>query len=619
MIMVYSPLNTNFEENGDYPIEPYVAKLDSGEINEWATIELEIPLDDLGVWENIVDDCIISCPTPWNEKELFRVWSKEKNTTEGYLLVEAHQLIRDSIDTIAKDLTNSDVTIVATGQTNGQGAITKLLSGTKFTGHSNISTMDSVRWDKKSITEALLSDDENSFVTRWGGELHCANFDIYMNSKIGINNGVRIAYGKNLKSMKEKIDMYPLVTRIIPEGANGLRLTGLTPWVDSVNINKYANIHEKSVKFDIKVKENEADTEGFATEEEAREELIRLSNLMFTDQHVDTPTINIKTSMVDIRNTTEYKGYEGLENINKGDTIICQHAIYGVDTVARCISYTWNILTNEMIDIQIGDVTENYFNQQSDMAIKVANLFNPNGSVNSNNLEGIINALQVKFRALKNIAQTQHVRAILFEDLDSNSPTFGAMCIGTMGFEIASTRNAENTDWDFRTFGTGKGFDAGEINVGILSAILIQSLDGKVKMDLSQSGKVEINGGALVVKNNNAEVVIDGQYNMHKILVTGTVFITIPANVTSYIWTLAHGLTYKPCSNVYIDADGAGFTVPLPYFRLATVSEDAFGMAFVSRFGCDTTNLRISFDRKRPYLVEETLLFRYYIYKEVAI
>ena len=89
---------------------------------------------------------------------------------------------------------------------------------------------------------------------------------------------------------------------------------------------------------------------------------------------------------------------------------------------------------------------------------------------------------------MKDIAQTQHIRAMLFEDLDSNSPTFGAMCIGTMGFEIASARNAEGTDWDFRTFGTGKGFIADEIVAGILSTILIQNQDGSFKIDLSGTG-----------------------------------------------------------------------------------------------------------------------------------
>ena len=89
---------------------------------------------------------------------------------------------------------------------------------------------------------------------------------------------------------------------------------------------------------------------------------------------------------------------------------------------------------------------------------------------------------------------------MLFEDLDPTSPTFGAMCLGTMGFEIASKRTAKGTDWDWKTFGTGAGFLADFIVAGTMLAD-------------------RINGGTLVlggVKNENGQVVVrldkDGVY-----------------------------------------------------------------------------------------------------------
>ncbi|HZK00926.1 MAG TPA: peptidase G2 autoproteolytic cleavage domain-containing protein, partial [Tissierellaceae bacterium] len=156
----------------------------------------------------------------------------------------------------------------------------------------------------------------------------------------------------------------------------------------------------------------------------------------------------------------------------------------------RCIAQEWEVVEDEIkyTNLELGNFKQNYFDKQSDVTNRVSKILNNNGTVNALSIEGTLNALQTKFKAMKDIAQTQHVRAMLFEDLDVNSPTFGAMCLGTMGFEIASKRNAENTDWDFRTFGTGKGFDASEINVGILSAVMIQNLDGSFKIDLSRTG-----------------------------------------------------------------------------------------------------------------------------------
>ena len=69
-----------------------------------------------------------------------------------------------------------------------------------------------------------------------------------------------------------------------------------------------------------------------------------------------------------------------------------------------------------------------------------------------------------------------------------------------MGFEIASSFKPGTKEWDFRTFGTGKGFIADHIIAGILSAVLIRNLDGSFEIDLSKTG------GALF-KNNGKDAI----------------------------------------------------------------------------------------------------------------
>ena len=96
---------------------------------------------------------------------------------------------------------------------------------------------------------------------------------------------------------------------------------------------------------------------------------------------------------------------------------------------------------------------------------------------------------------------------MLFEDLDPESPTFGAMCLGTMGFEIAAKRTADGRDWDWKTFGTGAGFFADFIVAGTMLADRIKggtlTLGGKNNGDgvakiLDESGKtvvtIDLNG-----------------------------------------------------------------------------------------------------------------------------
>ncbi|HEY5576016.1 MAG TPA: hypothetical protein VIK34_04780 [Clostridiaceae bacterium] len=74
-------------------------------------------------------------------------------------------------------------------------------------------------------------------------------------------------------------------------------------------------------------------------------------------------------------------------------------------------------------------------------------------------------------------AEKQLTTAILFEDKEPGSPSYGAMALGTQGFMIADA--IVNDEWDWRTFGNGKGFTADLIVLGHL-------LGGSVDFDLNQ-------------------------------------------------------------------------------------------------------------------------------------
>lgn len=61
------------------------------------------------------------------------------------------------------------------------------------------------------------------------------------------------------------------------------------------------------------------------------------------------------------------------------------------------------------------------------------------------------------------------VRAVLFEDLNKESPLYGAMAMGTQGLEISKIRTADGRDWDWTTAMTAEGIVASAIVAGILS------------------------------------------------------------------------------------------------------------------------------------------------------
>lgn len=479
MIEIYLKNNINYEANGDITLIPSLCEYNS----ENREITLEHPIDDIGRYKYIEADNVLSIYNKdKKKKEFYRIYSTNK-TLDG-VTAYARPIFYDLIDSILLD--------VRPTQKNGQEALDILLENTPFRGYSNIKTLSTSYYIRKNIVEALISDDENSFINRWGGELYLDNWDIYLNYRIGSDNGIRVEFGYNLESIEEVINFDEIATRVIPVGADGLMLEGDNPWIDSPNINKYSNIKSKVVEFsNVKIGTNEGE---FATEELAREELKRLVNEAF-ENGLDMPVVTYTVSMVDLRDTTEYEQYKMLETVNEGDTVHIYVKKLDINLTTRVTKLNIDKITGRIISVELGSIVKNFFENQADISNRVNNILNSNGTVKAQSLEGTIDSLNTKFKAQRDIAQPQEIRAMLFEDSVEGSPTYGAMCLGTMGFMIANTKTVDG-EWDWRTFGTGKGFTADEIVAGTLRAITLASLDESLKIDL-QNGKALITKGIL--------------------------------------------------------------------------------------------------------------------------
>lgn len=485
MIEIYLKTNTNYDKNGDITLDPTSCTYKDSE----NLITLEHFIDDEGRWKYINFENVIAAEEN-GKKKLYRIYNvvRELYSITAY----ARPIFFDLIDKILLDVRPTNKI--------GQEALNIILADTGFKGHSNISTANTAYYVRKNIVEALLGDEENSFINRWGGEFYCENFDVYINDKIGSDNGVRVEFGYNLNEIEEDVNIEEVVTRIIPVGYNGIMLEGNTPWVDSPLINKYTQPKMRVIEFsDIKLKESSDDEEGFDTIEEARAELIRQCNLLY-ENDIDKPTVNYKIDMINLANTTAYKDFKMLVEVNKGDTVTCYIKHLDIDVKARVIDYERDLITGDYNYIELGNEVSNFFNEQVDIQNKVDNILNNNGNVKAETLEGAINALQTKFKALRDIAQPQSVRAILFEDRIENSPTFGCMCLGTMGFEIASSFKPGTKEWDFRTFGTGQGFFAdyivaGTLNANLIKTGIIKALNGESWINLD-TGEAQLTGTA---------------------------------------------------------------------------------------------------------------------------
>lgn len=504
MIQIYRPENTGYEKNGDMTLLPTTAMVHAVLNGEWEAT-LEHPIDEDGRWKYIIEDAVVKMPS-FNGDQLFRIKKKEKS--DGGITAEMQPIFMDAKD----DCFLTDVRPI---EKTGQQALDMMTApNKKYSARSNITNISTAYYQTKNLIEAISAEDESSFINRWGGEVIYDNYTIVINDRAGDDYGYEVLYGKNIpeNGISEEIETRDIVTRIVPKAYNGNMIEGDEPWIDSPEIEKYPTIRYGVMEFeDVKMREDaqEDDEEDGITVCDTQEQLEEALKKKCEEQFeagADKPTVTLSVDIVMLEGTDLYKDFEDLTKVSLGDTVHCKHSKLNIVTDARVIELEWDCLEKRVDSVVVGEFQYNYIDDATSMMNRVESAIRPDGSVIGQQVKGVLNAINTQLRYQKNAAQTQDVRAILFEDTNPDSPLYGAMCLGTQGFQIADKRTEDGRDWDWSTAFTAKGGYADVLIAGILADKTgknFWNLDtGKMQLSgilkqLTGSGGMEIRDGTI--------------------------------------------------------------------------------------------------------------------------
>ena len=366
----------------------------------------------------------------------------------------------------------------------------------------------------------------------------------------GGDYGGELRYGKNIKQdgLTEEIDTRDVVTRIYPKAYNGYTMTD-NGYVDSPLINSYPTVKTATITFDdVKMSDDameDDEDKGVIicdTQEELDAALEQRCQEQF-DAGLDKPKINISADMILLANTELYKDYKILETVSLGDTIHCRHSRLGIVTDARVIELEYDSIHKRVDSVVLGDFHYDYFDNVSSAVNRIDGAIRPDGSLMAEKIAGFINGAMASLRAQYNVAQKQDVLAILFENLDEESPLYGAMAMGTQGLMISNTRTADGRDWDWTTALTANGLIAGIIVAGILS-----DQTGKSWWNLD-TGVIHLESGYFSGEIHAGSGTFAGQL----IAATGTFSGALTAEVGGVIggWTIIPSGLYKDGMGLY--------------------------------------------------------------------
>lgn len=499
MIQVYEASNTDFNSNGDMTLTPSKAEIHAILNGAW-TASLSHPIDKDGRWKFIEENAVVKMPSFLEDDQLFRI--KKRTVSDSGVEAELEPIFYDSI---------GDCFLVDVRPTNdnGQQALDMMTAvNSKYSGRSNITKISTAYYEFKNLMEAINGEDDNAFVKRWGGEILFDNFEVIVDEQVGADRGVELRYGKNLPTdgLTEDVDMTEVVTRIYPKAYNGYTMTG-NGYVDSDLIDNYPTVLAKTITFDdVKMSEDaqEDDEENGIIVCQNQTELDAALTQRCNEQYaagLDKPKVTLTADMVLLQNAEQYKDFQVLEKVSLGDTIHCYHKKLGITTEARAIELTYDAILKKTSDVVLGDFEYNYFNNVSSSINRIDGAIRPNGSVVAEKVQGFIDGAFAQLRLQNTIAKKQNVRAILFEDLDETSPTFGAMALGTQGLQISRERTADGSDWEWTTALTSDGLIANIVVAGILS-------------DRLGENSWNLDTGEFTIKKGSINITVDNDYSL---------------------------------------------------------------------------------------------------------
>ena len=292
-----------------------------------------------------------------NSMQMFRIYYISK-AINGVVTVKAQHITYDLSGTVVKPFT-------ATGASSAvSGMLTNVIGTTPFTMTTDITnTVSNFTLDIPRSFRECLGGYEGSLLDVFRGEYEWDNLTVKMLAHRGADNGVRIAYGKNLTDLTQEEN-----NENVYDAVYGYAIVDDTFYPPSGIYNKTGATNPK-----VKIVDFSGDYQSGDTPSQA--DLYSKAQTYATNNDIEVPNVNIKVSFVPLWQTEEYKDILPLERVSLGDTVHVFFEKLGVTATARIIKTVWNVNLNRYEEIELGSARANLntvINDTVDSAIENA-------------------------------------------------------------------------------------------------------------------------------------------------------------------------------------------------------------------------------------------------------
>ncbi|MCK1199144.1 gp58-like family protein [Streptococcus uberis] len=344
MLYYYGAKTGVVDYNGSPLPEAYFAEIEEERNGEYKLI-VKYPLSDTDNHLSLLENDLISAPTPQHGKQFFRIKNKVEYLDE--VVLTCYHITEDIFIRKVKPLN------VITKSC--QVALDLLIAGsqttlTPFTFESDITDVHTFTTDKEDTLYNLLLDGKHSIVGTWEGEIVRDNYNISIPKERGADRGAVISTHYNLEDYERESDTTGVVTRITGVNDKGLSIT-----VDSPIINALPYINEATFT-------NNNITDGA--------EMKRWLERKFSVEKIDKPKAKYTIKAFEVDGQT----------VHLGDYVTVKSKAHRVDGSFKIVAYKYDALEQVYTEFTFSENAWSGGISRSGLSGAVAEILNVNDS-----------------------------------------------------------------------------------------------------------------------------------------------------------------------------------------------------------------------------------------------
>ncbi|WP_239255587.1 phage tail spike protein [Listeria ilorinensis] len=353
--IIYKAGETDFTHNGLGLMTETIAATVTEERNGLFELAMVYPIDG-HLYDGLVLDSIIKVKVgDTRADQRFAIYSISK-PTNGKVTIKAKHI---SYDLNANPLKSN---VIGSGFT-AQSSISAILKNTvhphEFTAWSNITSTNNIDIPIPAYAREALGGIEGSVLDKFRGEYEFDNTTVKLWADRGQDNGVIVAYGKNLTTaeQEEAIDdtftsLYPFAT--VSNSAGDSELITLKEYIVKSD---YTDLYRAGRSMMVDFTSDESVTDE-ATLRKAAEVYVK-------NNDIGKPSVNLKVSFVNLWQTESYKDVAALETVELCDTVTVYFEKMDISTKAKVIRIVYNVLLEKYDEIELGDAQANLADQMN--------------------------------------------------------------------------------------------------------------------------------------------------------------------------------------------------------------------------------------------------------------